>query len=317
VVQGIHPAPAVGFSRSTENEADLRCHRSIKLLNLQKSARIFRLNASRGAHCIGTVAKEKCNEVQGMGTLQQEVEDNRKNIRHDALTYAVSELVNMHRDEEILICPDFQRLFRWTRVQQTSFIESLLLEIPVPPLFFFERNDGKWELLDGVQRISTLIKFIGSGQDVPPEYRDEEHNDDDWHEEHQNDLDIPLQLIAGEYLSHLDGMTYIRLPTPLQLNLKRSRLSVYVLKRETHEVYKYEVFKRLHTGGLHFEEQEIRNCSIRLLSNEFPNFPQKVATYEIFRSVLGLSGELLRNGYIEELALRFFAMKNKGGELHS
>jgi hypothetical protein len=149
-------------------------------------------------------------------------------------------------------------------------------------------------------------------QDVPLEYKGEEHNDDDWHEEHQNDLNIPLQLIAGEYLRHLNGMTYTRLPTPLQLNLKRSRLSVYVLKRETHEIYKYEVFKRLNRGGSHLEEQEIRNCSIRLLSNEFPNFLQKVATYEIFRSVLGLSGELLRNGYIEELALRFFTMKNKG-----
>jgi hypothetical protein len=247
-----------------------------------------------------------------MRTLQQEVEDNRKNIRHDALTYSVSELVNMHRDEEILIRPDFQRLFRWTRVQQTSFIESLLLEIPIPPLFFFERNDGKWELLDGLQRISTIIKFIGSNHDVPLEYKGEEHNDDDWHEEHQNDLDVPLRLISGEYLSQLDGMTYIRLPTPLQLNLKRARLSVYVLKRETHEIYKYEVFKRLNRGGSYLEEQEIRNCSIRLLSNEFPDFLQKVATYEIFRSVLGLSGELLRNGYIEELALRFFAMKDKG-----
>jgi uncharacterized protein with ParB-like and HNH nuclease domain len=137
-------------------------------------------------------------EVQGMRTLQQEVEDNRKNIRYEALTFTVSELVNMHRDEEILIRPDFQRLFRWTRVQQTSFIESLLLDIPIPSLFFFERNDGKWELLDGVQRISTLIKFIGSGQDVPLEYRDEEHHNDDWHEEHQNNLDIPLRLVSGE-----------------------------------------------------------------------------------------------------------------------
>jgi Protein of unknown function DUF262 len=101
-----------------------------------------------------------------MKLLQQEVENNRKNIRHEALTFSLSELVNIHRDEEILIRPDFQRLFRWTRVQQTSFIESLLLEIPIPPLFFFEKNDGKWELLDGLQRLSTIIRFIGTGQDV-------------------------------------------------------------------------------------------------------------------------------------------------------
>lgn len=68
----------------------------------------------------------------------------------------------------------------------------------------------------------------------------------------------------------------------------------------------------MNRGGSHLEEQEIRNCSIRLLSNEFPNFLQKVAAYEILRSVLGHSGELLQNGYTEELALRFFAMKNRG-----
>jgi hypothetical protein len=213
-----------------------------------------------------------------MKLLQQEVEDYRKNIRYEALTFSLSELVNMHRDEEILIRPDFQRLFRWTRVQQTSFIESLLLEIPIPPLFFFEKNDSKWELLDGLQRLSTIIRFIGTGQDVPPEYRGAEHNDEEWHDEHQNILSIPLQLYDGEYLKQLYGVTYVRLPTPLQLNLKRTRLNVYVLKRETHEFYKYEVFKRLKTGGSPIMDQEIRNCSIRLLSNEFPNFLQTIST---------------------------------------
>lgn len=217
----------------------------------------------------------------------------------------------MYRAEpkEIEIRPDFQRLFRWSREQQSSFVESLILEIPIPSLFFYETPSGKWELLDGLQRFSTILKFVQS-EDVPPDVRGFENNLKDVHTARQHDLNFPLQLTPGEYLTALGGLCFARLPTSLQLNLKRARLQVAVLKRETDARYKYEVFKRLNTGGADLEPQEVRNCSVRLISDEFPDFLQSLAQNADFTAALALDTEYSRNAYVDELALRFLALKN-------
>jgi hypothetical protein len=242
--------------------------------------------------------------------LLDEVNKHRKGIKHETLTFSLMELVNMHSAEEIVIQPNFQRLFRWSREQQSTFIESLILEIPIPPLFFYERDDGKWELLDGLQRLSTVIRFLRAEPDIPPEYRGTAGNEADWHYEHENDLLTPLQLLSGDYLSQLEGLSFSTIPVPLQLNLKRTRLHIDVLKRETDKMYKYEVFKRLNQGGSLLEEQEMRNCSVRLLADAFPEFLQRLAKNADYRAAVGLSDEDFKNGYIEELVLRFFSMKN-------
>lgn len=181
--------------------------------------------------------------------LLDQVAKHRKEIKHEVITYGLSELINMQRAGEIKIRPDYQRLFRWNRDQQSLFIESLILEIPIPPIFFYENEDGKWELLDGLQRLSTIIKFMGHDSDVPELYRGPPNNDDDWHDQTQNTLEDPLQLTKTDYLTELEGFAFSRLPSTLQLNLKRSRLQIYVLKRETDASYKYEVFKRLRARG--------------------------------------------------------------------
>ncbi|MFN6036372.1 MAG: DUF262 domain-containing protein, partial [Dolichospermum sp.] len=67
----------------------------------------------------------------------------------------------MYEDKEIVIKPAFQRYFRWDEEQRTRFIESILLGIPIPPIFVAEDGDGVWELVDGLQRISTVLSFFG------------------------------------------------------------------------------------------------------------------------------------------------------------
>ncbi len=245
--------------------------------------------------------------------LLDQVKQHRKGIKHETLTFSLAELVNMYETtpKEIVIQPDFQRLFRWTRKQQSDFIESLILEIPIPPLFFYENPDGVWDLLDGLQRFSTILRFINNTE-VPTEHQGVSGNENEWHYDHQNDLAMPLQLIAGDYLDKLSGFSFRTLPTQLQINLKRARLHIYVLKRETDPMYKYEVFKRLNRGGTQAEDQEIRNCSVRLLGKDFPEFLKEIAADQNFRQALDRSEEDERNGYIEELALRFLALKNSG-----
>jgi hypothetical protein len=240
--------------------------------------------------------------------LLEQVAKHRKEIKHEVITYGLSELITMQRQDEIKIRPDYQRLFRWNRDQQSLFIESLLLEIPIPPIFFYENQDGQWELLDGLQRLSTVIKFMGNDADVPEAYRD---NDDEWHDKTQNTLEDPLQLTKTDYLTELEGFSYHRLPSTLQLNLKRSRLQIYVLKRETDASYKYEVFKRLNTTGARLEDQEIRNCATRILSDKFPDFLSELGRDQNFRDALQLDDDEVRSLRTDELALRFLTMKNQ------
>ncbi len=247
-------------------------------------------------------------------SIVDQVKTHRKEVKYEQITFSLWELVGMYQTEpkEISIRPDFQRLFRWSREQQSNFIESLMLEIPIPPLFFFEKEeDGTWDLLDGLQRVSTLIRFIGAEGDVVSAAEGLPGNDHEWHYENEHNLDAPLQLLGGQYLTELAGMRFKTLPMQLQLNLKRARIHVFVLKRETHRQYKYEVFKRINTGGSQLLPQELRNCSIRLINSDFPDFLESIVAIDDFARSLGLKDEYTRNGYLQELALRFFAMKNK------
>lgn len=76
------------------------------------------------------------------------------------------ELINMYKAGELVIRPEYQRLFRWTRTQKTALIESILLGIPVPPVFVAEDGNGIWELVDGLQRVSTIVSFLGNWMNV-------------------------------------------------------------------------------------------------------------------------------------------------------
>src|SRR2546430_1508539 len=93
--------------------------------------------------------------------LKDEIENAQRFVKTDAYQLSVGEVVNMYKDEEFVINPDFQRLFRWEIGQKSKLIESLLLGIPIPSIFVFEKEDSTWELIDGLQRISTLLEFMG------------------------------------------------------------------------------------------------------------------------------------------------------------
>lgn len=153
---------------------------------------------------------------------------------------------------------------------------------------------------------------MGAEKEVPTIAQGLANNDNEWHYTTENDINEPLQLLAGDYLTELSGLTFSKLPIQLQLNFKRSRLYVYVMKRETKAMYKYEVFKRLNKGGSILEPQELRNCNIRLLGTKFPDFLQTISRNDDFTTSLDLDSAYSQNGYLDELALRFFTMKNYG-----
>ena len=98
--------------------------------------------------------------------LKEEIDEAKRAVKTDTVQITIGEINRMYTSKELNILPDFQRLFRWTNERKSNFVESILIGIPVPPVFVYENEDGTWELIDGLQRISTLLEFMGVLRDV-------------------------------------------------------------------------------------------------------------------------------------------------------
>jgi hypothetical protein len=97
-------------------------------------------------------------------SLDQEIRKRKNEIHTDGYSMSIGELISLYRDGEIDIHPEFQRFFRWTPLQKTKLIESILLGIPVPPIFVSQNDEGIWDVIDGMQRLSTIFEFVGELQ---------------------------------------------------------------------------------------------------------------------------------------------------------
>jgi len=215
-------------------------------------------------------------------------------VRTANYDFSFNELADMHSDGELIIDPEFQRMFRWTPGAQSRFIESLVLELPVPPIFLLEREDRIYELIDGLQRMSSYLHFRG-------QLRKDEA------------LLSPLVLEDCDIIPQLNGKTYEDLPRALEIKLKRSYIRAEVLRKESDNKLRYYMFKRLNTGGELLSEQEVRNATIRLLSNEFNDLIIRLSRNEDFKYCIEtVSGNAVERKFDQELVLRYFALKNDG-----
>jgi hypothetical protein len=101
-------------------------------------------------------------ENQTGALLLQAVQKQVKQIQTSSLDLSFNELLDMYSNEELIIVPDYQRAFRWSPGKESRFIESLILGMPIPPVFVIELEDGKYELIDGLQRLSSYFHFRGA-----------------------------------------------------------------------------------------------------------------------------------------------------------
>lgn len=225
-------------------------------------------------------------------TLIRAVDNKISDVRTQSLDFSFNELADMYAAGELIIEPDFQRMFRWTEGAQARFIESLLLELPVPPIFLIEREDRIYELIDGLQRISSFLHFRGQLTI-------------------DGDLLPPLYLAECDIVPELNGLSYTDLPRSLEIKLKRSYIRAEILRKESDPRLRYYMFKRLNTGGEQLSEQEVRNATIRLLSNSFNEFIIELSRLPEFVTSIGTVNEnQIRRKFDQELVLRFFAFKN-------
>lgn len=228
--------------------------------------------------------------------LENEISRYRQEIKSERMDMSFGEIINMYKDREIIISPEYQRAFRWDIQRQSDFIESILLGIPFPSIFVATNPDGKWELIDGLQRVSTVLSFFN-------ELKDENGND------------YPkngLTLVKGNLINSLEGVTIDTLPLEFKLQIKRTPCRVEIILKESDFKMRYELFKRLNTGGEGLSRQEIRNCIFRGLDNSYNSFIRGLASFEGFKNLIYLSKSNEEKMYYDELVLRFLTLKNMG-----
>jgi hypothetical protein len=224
--------------------------------------------------------------------LIQSVDKKITAVRTQSLDFSFNELADMYEDGELIIDPEFQRMFRWSEGAQARFIESLLLELPVPPIFLIELENRVYELIDGLQRVSSFLHFRGQltidGEKLPP-----------------------LVLSDCDIVPELNGVAHSELPRALEIKLKRSYIRAEILRKESDPRLRYYMFKRLNTGGEVLSQQELRNATIRLLSNDFNSFIGERSRNDDFKFCTEIISDQARlRKFDEELVLRFFAYKN-------
>ena len=237
-------------------------------------------------------------------SLQKEIDKTRQEIRTDGYLMSIGEWISLYENNEIDIHPDFQRFFRWSDHQKSTFIESILLGIPIPPIFVSQRDDGVWDVVDGVQRLSTIYEFVGL---LKTDNREED--------------EFPIALQKTTYLPSLEGKKWDdsndkenSLTQTQRLLIKRAKIAVNIVEKESDEMVKYELFQRLNTGGAIATPQEVRNCILIMLNKDLYELIRSLANYESFRSCIALSDRLYEEQYDMELVLRFILLFDKNEE---
>lgn len=233
-------------------------------------------------------------------SLKRDVDSKRREISSDNLSMSVGELLNLYKDQELDIHPEFQRIFRWGVQQKSRLIESLLLGIPLPSLYVSTNDEGVWEVIDGVQRLSAIFEFMGelygpvNGDGTSLELRP------------------PLCLEATKHLPSLGGVTYQSMDHALRLEFKRTRLDIKVLAREEQGATtgKFDLFERLNTYGEPLSPQELRNCILVSLNSGRFKWLKSLAENKAFRSCTLLSEAQLAEKYDMDLALRFLTLRD-------
>ena len=219
--------------------------------------------------------------------LKNEIDEAKRSVSTDTVQITIGEVTNMYANAELNILPDFQRLFRWSDDRKSNFVESILIGIPIPPAFVYENENGTWELIDGLQRISTVLEFMGVLKD--PDTGKIRRS----------------KLLGTKYLPSLNGIVWLAqeegeetLDKALQLFFRRHRIDLQILKHPSDPKTKFDLFQRLNRGGAYANEQEVRTCSMVLADVDF------TSALPAIRTTRGLSANFSHNGGSEAESAR-------------
>jgi hypothetical protein len=224
--------------------------------------------------------------------LNTEIDKERQTVKTDDTKMTLGEIINLYKDGDLIINPEFQRAFRWNSEQKSRFIESILLGIPIPSIFVAADDDGRWELVDGLQRISTILQFFGllsaSGKK-------------------------PLVLEKTDRLPSLEGVAALpgiedassTLDARYIRDIKRTPLEVQIIQRESDAKAKFDLFERINSYGSILTDQEMLNAALYYVNPQFCQWLRKLASNDAFNKLTTFSNKERVEAYDEEIVLRF------------
>ncbi len=211
-------------------------------------------------------------------TAEVQIRKLQMEISFDTKDYPIEVLVDKFCKDDFYI-PEYQRKFVWDDAKKVRFIESVLLGLPIPFMFFSDNEDGRCEIIDGAQRTQTLEAFL--------------YND--------------LILDGLEKLTSLNGFTFSDLPEIFQRKFKGRTLRIIVLADTTTIETRQDIFNRINTGGTKAIPSEIRRGSY---TGAFMKFVEKCAKDEQFNRLCPISATMKNRYEDSELIVRFFAYLN-------
>lgn len=220
---------------------------------------------------------------------EEQIIAKKRDVDYDTKEYPVETLVQkyltgLETDENELFVPDYQRDFTWDKARQSKFIESVLIGLPIPYVFVADttdrpENEGRLEIVDGSQRVRTLVAFM----------QDE------------------LVLEGLKKLDLLNNFRYSDLPATRQRRFNRRTLRMIELTEKADEEVRRDIFERLNTGSDELNEMEKRRG---ILSGPLLNFLTECAEIPLFGELAPLSPAAVKRREREEFVLRFFAYLN-------
>jgi hypothetical protein len=221
--------------------------------------------------------------------LEEDLRAHRRTVDTEYFDLSLREIVRMVEEEEIRIAPEYQRQFRWSEETQSALIESFLLGLPVPSIFVATNPDATWEVVDGLQRICTVLHFMAI--DAPES-------------EKLTFRDKPLILSGLRTLKNFENLQYHSLPRPIRLTFEKRYIRVQVLSDKSDTDVRFELFRRLNAGAIALTGQEIRSC---IYQGPFNDLVESLSLDASYRSLLKLKKGDADNGTPEEVVLKFFA----------
>ncbi len=192
-------------------------------------------------------------------------------------TTSLDTIISRLENDEIDLMPDFQRKSGlWSIEQKSQLIESLILRIPLPAFYFDGSTNDMWIIIDGLQRLTTLKEFF---------------------------VEKTLKLKGLEFLSDLEGLAVDDMPRVYIRRMKETQIIAYIINPGAPVNLKYNIFKRINTGGLKLEPQEIRHA---LFQGFATSYIKELADMELFKEATGYS--ISSNRMLDrEFVLRFLA----------
>ena len=218
--------------------------------------------------------------------LNKQISENRKKFRVDHFDIVVSEYINRYNDGKLILNPPYQRKFRWDTETQSALIESILIGIPLPPIFVFSNNNYEWEIIDGLQRTTTLIKFL-------------------------NNFSEGAAVFDGcQILTELNGKRLSDLPSSVVNAVNNARLRIELVEDNDDAYSQYLLFSRLNNNGESLSSQELRNFLIYKLNHDFYKvITTNLKDFNSFKLVMDLPSDRTDKQEDVEYIVRFFICK--------